>query len=104
MKKSLDEYFKAGNIYITTSGHYSTNALKYCIDEIGSERIMFSIVFPPVLRCFPLSLPYFGDSFDWTNDRIIRMRRLRKSSIRANGGKPSTTAKNTKTVPAKSTV
>jgi 2,3-dihydroxybenzoate decarboxylase len=44
MKATLQDYFARGNIYITTSGHYSTNALKFCIDEIGSERIMFSIV------------------------------------------------------------
>jgi 2,3-dihydroxybenzoate decarboxylase len=44
MKATLKEYFERGNIYITTSGHYSTKALKYCIDEIGAERIMFSIV------------------------------------------------------------
>lgn len=44
MKATLEEYFRRGNIYITTSGHYSTKALKYCIEEIGPERIMFSIV------------------------------------------------------------
>jgi 2,3-dihydroxybenzoate decarboxylase len=46
MKSTLQDYFARGNIYITTSGHYSTNALKYCIEEIGAERIMFSIVWP----------------------------------------------------------
>jgi len=45
MKEKLDTYFKRGNIYITTSGHFSTNALNFAINEIGSERIMFSIVF-----------------------------------------------------------
>lgn len=44
MKASLEEYFRRGNIYITTSGHYSTKALKFAIDEIGPERVMFSIV------------------------------------------------------------
>jgi 2,3-dihydroxybenzoate decarboxylase len=48
MKATVQEYFARGNIYITTSGHYSTNALKYCIDEIGPEKIMFSIVCPGV--------------------------------------------------------
>lgn len=55
MKASLQEYFKRGNIYITTSGHFSTNALKFSIEEIGSERIMFSIVCPPQ----PTSLGFF---------------------------------------------
>jgi len=44
MQATLDEYFKRGNIYITTSGHFSTNALDYAIKEIGAERIMLSIV------------------------------------------------------------
>jgi 2,3-dihydroxybenzoate decarboxylase len=44
MQATLADYFERGNIYITTSGHYSTNALKYSIAEIGAERIMFSIV------------------------------------------------------------
>jgi len=47
MEQTLEEYFKRGNIYVTTSGHFSTNALKFSIEEIGAERIMFSIVFPP---------------------------------------------------------
>jgi len=46
MQRTLEEYFKRGNIYITTSGHFSTKALKYSIDEIGPERVMFSIVCP----------------------------------------------------------
>jgi len=45
MKHSLDYYFKNGNIYVTTSGHFSTNALKYTVDEIGANRVMFSIVY-----------------------------------------------------------
>jgi 2,3-dihydroxybenzoate decarboxylase len=47
MQATLEEYFKRGNIYITTSGHFSTKALAFSIDEIGSERIMFSIVRSP---------------------------------------------------------
>ena len=81
MKATLEEYFKRGNIYITTSGHYSTKAFKYCIDEIGSERIMFSIV------CHTGSI---------VNGRIIRMRRRNKSNILVNGGKRFTMEKITK--------
>ena len=34
------------NFYVTTSGFFSTNALDYCIKEIGLDRIMFSIDYP----------------------------------------------------------
>lgn len=44
-KKTIREYF-AQNIWITTSGHFSTPTLEYCIKEIGHERILFSIDYP----------------------------------------------------------
>lgn len=44
-KKTIRDYF-AQNIWITTSGHFSTPTLKYCIDEIGADRILFSIDYP----------------------------------------------------------
>lgn len=31
------------NVSVTTSGNYSTKALKYCIDVLGEERCMYSI-------------------------------------------------------------
>ena len=39
-------YYFSKNIWITTSGHYSTTALQNAISEIGAERIMFSIDHP----------------------------------------------------------
>jgi 2,3-dihydroxybenzoate decarboxylase len=44
-KLPLIEYFKR-NIYITTSGWFSNNALDYCIKTIGVDRILFSIDYP----------------------------------------------------------
>lgn len=44
-KKTIYEYF-AQNIWITTSGHFSTVTLKYCIEQLGPERILFSIDYP----------------------------------------------------------
>lgn len=44
-KKTVYEYF-AQNIWITTSGHFSTVTLKYCIEQLGPERILFSIDYP----------------------------------------------------------
>lgn len=44
-KKTIREYF-AQNIWITTSGHFSTPTLQYCINEVGADRILFSIDYP----------------------------------------------------------
>lgn len=44
-KRTIREYFQ-NNIWITTSGHFSTPTLKYAIEEITAARIMFSIDYP----------------------------------------------------------
>lgn len=45
MKKTIRDYF-AVNIWVTTSGHFSTSTLKYVCDEIGVDRVLFSIDYP----------------------------------------------------------
>ena len=44
MKLALEQYFKSGHVCITTSGNFCAKVLKFTIGEIGTERIMFSIV------------------------------------------------------------
>jgi len=44
-KKKVSEYF-AANFYITTSGHFRTQALINAILEIGADRILFSTDYP----------------------------------------------------------
>lgn len=44
-KRTIREYF-ADNLWITTSGHFSTPALRMCVEEMGAQRIMFSIDYP----------------------------------------------------------
>lgn len=44
-KEDYSYYFKH-NISITTSGNFSTQGLKFCINEIGVERCMYSIDYP----------------------------------------------------------
>ena len=45
LKHLPSEYFKT-NIYMTTSGMNSHESLKFAINLVGSERIMFAIDFP----------------------------------------------------------
>ncbi|EHK22112.1 uncharacterized protein TRIVIDRAFT_230741 [Trichoderma virens Gv29-8] len=44
-QKPLLHYFK-NNIWVTTSGHFSTQTVKYVADYLGPERIIFSIDTP----------------------------------------------------------
>ncbi|KUI67118.1 Salicylate decarboxylase [Cytospora mali] len=44
-KKSIYDYFKQ-NIWVTTSGHFSSHTLKYVVDEIGADRVLFSVDYP----------------------------------------------------------
>ena len=64
MKKSVTSYFHT-NIYETTSGNFVTELLKFHINQIGLDRIMYSIDYPWVslrsVLVFP-SLSWLGTS------------------------------------------
>jgi len=51
MKKNVTDYFHT-NIYETTSGNFATELLKFHINQIGLDRIMYSIDYPFV--SFPI--------------------------------------------------
>ncbi|KAL3440387.1 amidohydrolase 2 [Aspergillus insuetus] len=44
-KKDIYHYFK-NNIWVTTSGHFSTPTVRYVAEYLGPERIMFSVDTP----------------------------------------------------------
>lgn len=44
-KKSVADYFRK-HFWVTTSGNYSTSTLKQAMEELGPDRIMFSIDWP----------------------------------------------------------
>jgi 2,3-dihydroxybenzoate decarboxylase len=44
-KLTLQEYLRK-NIYVTTSGWFSDSALKYVIEKMGIDRVLFSIDYP----------------------------------------------------------
>lgn len=43
--KTIYDYFRH-NIWVTTSGHFSTKSLKLVVDEIGADRVLFSVDYP----------------------------------------------------------
>lgn len=45
MKKTIGDYFRE-NIWITTSGNFSTPVLEFVIGQVGADRIMFSTDYP----------------------------------------------------------
>jgi 2,3-dihydroxybenzoate decarboxylase len=44
-KAAVADYFRK-HFWLTTSGNYSTSALKQAIDELGADRVMFSVDWP----------------------------------------------------------
>ncbi|KAE9582266.1 2,3-dihydroxybenzoate decarboxylase [Colletotrichum fructicola] len=44
------------NLWITTSGHFSTTTLQFCMTEVGADKILFSIDYP---------FESFADGCDW---------------------------------------
>ncbi|KOS21965.1 hypothetical protein ESCO_002307 [Escovopsis weberi] len=61
-KKTIHDYF-AQNIWLTTSGQFHTPTLEYCIDQMGADRILFSIDYP---------FESFSDACDWYNGVTLR--------------------------------
>jgi len=45
LKKAMSEYLRA-NFHLTTSGNFSQSAMRCAIEEMGVERIMFSVDYP----------------------------------------------------------
>lgn len=54
-KKTIRQYFNE-NIWITTSGHFSTTTMNFCMAEVGADRILFSVDYP---------FEMFSDGCDW---------------------------------------
>jgi 2,3-dihydroxybenzoate decarboxylase len=44
-KKTFTEYLRS-NVYVTTSGNYHTSTLKQAVEELGVDRVMFSVDYP----------------------------------------------------------
>jgi len=60
-KEDYTYYFKH-NVHITTSGNFSTQGLKFCINELGADRCLYSIGKPPEffhdIRANRIDTPY----------------------------------------------
>lgn len=74
-QRTIYVYFR-GNVWITTSGHFSTETLRFCMEELGGpERVLFSIDYP---------FEKFEDACEWFDgadiDEDVRERIGRQNS------------------------
>lgn len=58
-KKTIRQYFQE-NVWITTSGSFSTPLLGLCLQEVGADRILFSIDYP--FEHFPDACLWFDET------------------------------------------
>ncbi|EHA47733.1 2,3-dihydroxybenzoic acid decarboxylase [Pyricularia oryzae 70-15] len=63
-KKTIREYFNE-NFWITTSGHFSTTTLNFCVNEVSADRILFSVDYP---------FERFEDACDWFDNAEMNTR------------------------------
>lgn len=79
-EKSVGEYF-SNNFYVTTSGHFHTQALMNAMSELGTDRVMFSADYPyerlePAVRWFDSCPISDNDRRQIGRDNALRLLRL----------------------------
>lgn len=62
-KRTIRESFQR-NIWITTSGHFSTTTLQFCVAEVGADRMLFSIDYP---------FESFADACGWHDELSLNL-------------------------------
>lgn len=60
-KRPVADYFRK-NFWLTTSGNFSTSALRQAIEEVGVDRIMFSVDWP---------FEDVGEGCDWIDNAAV---------------------------------
>lgn len=60
-KQTIQEYFRK-NIWITTSGQFSTIVLQFCMSVVGADRILYSVDYPYEL---------YSDAAEWFDNAEI---------------------------------
>ena len=91
MKKNVTTYFHT-NIYETTAGNFATELLKFHINQIGLDRIMYSIDYPWVspFHVVDTSLRFFynvlkeliSDGATWINSLASVLTKQNLDSLR----------------------
>ncbi|KAK9482644.1 hypothetical protein V1527DRAFT_485556 [Lipomyces starkeyi] len=66
-QKTIYEYFK-DNIWLTTSGQFSTAVLNFCINLVGADRILYSVDYP--YECYHDASNWFDNVNINTRDKL----------------------------------
>lgn len=66
-KKTIYEYFK-DNIWLTTSGQFSTIVLQFCMSLVGADRILYSVDYP--YECYHDASNWFDNVDINTRDKL----------------------------------
>ncbi|RDW83498.1 hypothetical protein BP5796_04989 [Coleophoma crateriformis] len=66
-KKTIYEYFK-DNIWLTTSGQFSTVVLQMCVNLVGADRILYSVDYP--YECYQDASNWFDNVNLNTRDKL----------------------------------
>jgi 2,3-dihydroxybenzoate decarboxylase len=66
-KKTLYDYFQE-NIWITTSGQFSTLVLQFCVSLVGADRILYSVDYP--YECYHDASNWFDNVNLNTRDKL----------------------------------
>lgn len=66
-KKTIYDYFK-DNIWLTTSGQFSTAVLNFCMNLVGADRILFSVDYP--YECYEDGAEWFDGLNINTRDKL----------------------------------
>lgn len=62
-KKTIQEYFR-DNLWLTTSGQFSTIVLQFCMSVVGADRILYSVDYPYEL---------YADAAEWFDNAEINI-------------------------------
>jgi len=78
-KKTLYEYFQE-NIWITTSGQFSTLVLQFCVNLVGADRILYSVDYP--YECYHDAANWFDNVNLNTRDKLKIARENAKNLLK----------------------
>ncbi|KAK9428133.1 hypothetical protein V1505DRAFT_377996 [Lipomyces doorenjongii] len=85
-QKTIYEYFK-DNIWLTTSGQFSTAVLNFCINLVGADRILYSVDYP--YECYHDASNWFDNVNINTRDKLKIGRENAKSLLKLHDYKDS---------------
>jgi gamma-resorcylate decarboxylase len=83
--KHRPSYYFANNFWLTTSGHYHTRPFLEAVEQIGEDRVLFSVDYP--YEQMPSAAQWF-DEAQFSNDLKLKVGRENANKLLGLGLKP----------------